>query len=298
MSGSKHMLRDSDLPGMWADSDHAAARGQRLTLCLTGTKIGGGLLAALGGFLSMHLEQSAWLILAGFLAALIGELALWVLKPETIWYEGRLIAESAKNLTWRYAVCADPFPHTMSRDAAKSLFGKRISAIADRAPGQIVFETKHPVTSPAIDTLRAQPFARRRNIYIRDRFLDQKSWYAKKARSNRTRAHLFRLLLIVAELFAVVLAGGMTFDGWQSNSAGLLAAIVTAGTAWVAIKQFSPLATTYALALKELAIAETELENATEEQWPQVVAFVENTFEQEHSTWLASRSVQSIGRHN
>lgn len=288
-------LTDADLPGAWRNADNESKRGQLQTLWLTGIKIGGGLTAATGGALSWHLgsfDVAAWIILFGFISAFGCELALLILQPERTWYEGRAVAESVKTLAWRYSVCADPFPKEMIRVEAESKFRQRISSIVSQVSDNIIFDELDPVITDCMDALRSLDFPLRRSAYINGRTLEQKRWYANKARTNRRQARLSSSLLAISEFLAATLAAGRAFGGWNVDLAGLLAAMITAGTAWIAVKQFSPLASAYAVATKELGIQASRLLTVAEEDWPLLAADAEEAISREHTTWLASR----IGR--
>ncbi|GAA5229894.1 DUF4231 domain-containing protein [Arthrobacter cryoconiti] len=286
-------LTDTDLPGVWKNADGESRRGQTWTLRLTWLKVGGGVLAAFGGALSWSLgsvDVAAGIVLVGFLTALVSELVSWVTQPERLWYEGRAVAESAKTLAWRYAVGADPFPASMSRTEAASKFSERMSAVADQVAERIIFDEEQPVLTEPMDALRARPFEERRAAYIQFRTQDQQQWYSRKARANRRQAAAWRFILILAEVIAVVLAAGRVFGGWSVDFAGLLAALIAACTAWVAVKQFSPLASAYSVATKELSLQSFRLSDVAEDDWPLVAADAEEAISREHTTWLASRT--------
>lgn len=286
-------LTDADLPGVWKDADADSGHGQAWALRLTWLKVGGGLLAATGGALVWSVGQmdvSGWIILSGFLIALGSELASWGTQPERHWYEGRAVAESAKTLAWRYAVGADPFPVTMQRSDAEELFRQRMSDVADQVSEDVVFDADNPAITPAMDELRKSSFEDRRAAYIQSRTMEQKSWYATKARANQRQARTWRVLLIVAEVIAVVLAAGRAFGGWNVDLAGLLAALIAAATAWVAVKQFSPLASAYSIATKELSVQASRLTSVQEDDWVIVAGDAEEAISREHTTWLASRT--------
>ena len=85
-------LNNIDMPGVWKNADEESGRGQRWTLRLTWIKVGAGVVAAFGGALSWsvgRVDAAAWLVLLGFLVALLCELVLWATLPEQRWYEGR-----------------------------------------------------------------------------------------------------------------------------------------------------------------------------------------------------------------
>lgn len=287
------ILTDAELPGAWKDADYESGRNQLLTLRLTKGKIGGGLVAAAGGTLSVHagsIDVAAWLVFVGFLLALTCEILSWTTKSEQIWYEGRAVAESVKTLAWRYTVCADPFVPEMDEKESMELLRKRILSVTREVSDKIAFDSSGAVVSDKMAAIRRSSFTNRRKAYINGRTLNQKEWYARKARSNRRQASIWRSVLIVVELLAIILAFGRIAGGWAIDFAGLLAAAIAAGTAWVAVKQFSSLASAYSLAANELGIQGSRLNMVGEDDWPMVAADAEEAISREHTTWLASRT--------
>ncbi|WP_455569946.1 SLATT domain-containing protein [Streptomyces tricolor] len=106
-----------------------------------------------------------------------------------------------------------------------------------------------------MNVLRARSFADRKNAYLRDRIEDQQRWYAIKASWNVARARRWRLLLVAVEglgLAAAVLrlTGTLTFD-----LAGVLGAVLGAGAAWFAVRQYETLGRAYTFAATELSMA-------------------------------------------
>lgn len=290
---SEHQLSDVDMPGFWKDADLASLKGQKWTLRYSSARLCGSVFAALGGVLSAkagRLDLAALVILVGFMVALIAEVASWVHAPERAWYEGRACAESAKTLAWRYAVAADPFPPEMPNPEAVSLLRHRMEQVADGVSDRIVMESPNPVVTPRMTELRQAEFANRRAAYVKDRTLKQQEWYASKARFNAQRATGWRVLLVVAEVIALLVAALRVFGGWDVDLAGLMGAAIAAGAAWAAVKQFSPLAAAYSVAAKELAIQGDKLKDVPESDWPLVAADAEEAISREHTMWLASRT--------
>lgn len=285
-------LSDADLPGAWRDADLASRRGQAHMLQLTAAKIGGSLLSAVAGVCSWHIGRvdiAAWLILAGFVVAIFCELTTLKFNPERTWYEGRAVAESVKTLSWRYAVCADPFPQDMNRSAAEREFRRRLSSIIKEMSDQIIFEHTDSVITAGMSKLRTLSFPERRDAYIQGRTRDQQKWYCKKARTNQRRATVSWAILSLVESTAIIVAVGRILGLWSIDLAGLLAALISAGTAWTAVKQFSPLAAAYSVATKELGLQASRLASVNEDDWAVVAADAEEAISREHTTWLASR---------
>lgn len=286
-------LPDSDLPGFFREADAASLTGQAWTLRYTLARLGGSVLAACGSVLSIsagHLDVAALIILVGFAVALGAEVASWVHRPEAAWYEGRALAESAKTLAWRYAVCADPFTADLPARRAGELLRSRFREVSEDTAAHIVVDADEATTTPAMERLRQKPFETRRATYIEGRTLDQQRWYAKKARLNRRLSTCWRIALVLAGVAALIVAALRVFGGWNIDLAGLMAATIAAGAAWVAVKQFAPLASAYTVAARELAFQADRLRNVVEEDWATTVADAEEAISREHTLWLASRT--------
>ncbi|GAB2471187.1 DUF4231 domain-containing protein [Luteococcus sediminum] len=286
-------LTDADLPGFWRDADAASMAGQKWTLRYERMRLGGSTLAALGAVFSLgagRLDLAASVILLGFMVALIAELSAWAHRPADRWYDGRALAESAKTLAWRYAVGADPFPACLNQLEAQALLRERLVKIAEEASERITISSPGPLVTAGMEALRESSFEVRREAYVKGRTEDQHRWYAAKADDNRKRATGWRVALVSAEVVALVLASLRVFGGWNVDLAGLMAALISAGAAWVAVKQFSPLSAAYSMASMELAIQADKLKSIPEGEWSLVAADAEEAISREHTMWLASRT--------
>jgi hypothetical protein len=130
----------------------------------------------------------------------------------------------------------------------------------------------------------------RREIYLRDRTRAQRDWYTRKSVANKKASARWRGSLIAAELIAITLAAGRLFGGWELDLAGVLAAGIGAGAAWLALKQHTVLRSAYALTAAELEKQIATLTAAEDANWPESVADAEEAISREHTMWLASRS--------
>ncbi len=233
-------LADSDLPGYWKSADAAALRGQKWSLRYQKGRLGGALLAALSSAIAWRtgtVDLAATLIAGGFFIAFVCEIASWIHKPEVEWYLGRALAESVKTLAWRYAVAADPFGPHLDQGQAHQVMRKRLQEVAAATNDLITVEADPPEFTDRMEELRQAPFPQRREAYLKGRTEDQRQWYAAKARYNRHRALIWRIALVTAEVVALVLASLRIVAGSSVNFAGLLAAVIGAGAAWMALKQ-------------------------------------------------------------
>lgn len=281
---------DADLPGFFHDAEEVARRGQHQTLSLGRLRLLSATVAAAGGALSWKLgtfDVLAFVSMAGFMAALYAEVRLWNLKPEEDWKAGRAVAEAVKSLAWRFAVAGNPFPHTLA--GARRELAAQTAEVVRRYGQTLALNSANPSATPAIADLRTKPFEERRRQYIESRVREQKVWYARKARANKDRASLWRGLLIIGELLAILLAGGKAVGFWDVDLSGVMAAAVAGGAAWLGMKQHEALRLSYAAAATNLALLEETLAETPEEDWAAAVAGTEEAINQEHSSWLASR---------
>src|SRR5262249_42403618 len=131
-------------------------------------------------------EISVAQILAAVLIflALLTRLARFVAHPDTLWYEARAVAESAKSITWRYAVGGQPFE--LGRDTVvidTLLFQRLRETLTDVSHiSRLVTFTDQGQITDAMRALRGQPIAIRQEAYRAGRIKDQARWYDRKQR--------------------------------------------------------------------------------------------------------------------
>ncbi|MBT1667312.1 DUF4231 domain-containing protein [Curtobacterium flaccumfaciens] len=294
MPADQLTLEDSQLPGFFDAADGASMRGQQTALWGNRIRSGGAVAAAIGGAFTLVVgpfDLWALVSLIGFVVAFTAELVLSVRPPEHKWYLARAGAESVKTLSWRYSVGADPFFITLPDGEAEKLFRARVGQVAKQV-SEAVTPPEGDGASPteAMRTLRAASTAQQRDVYLRDRTRAQRDWYSRKAQSNARASFAWRTTLVGAELLAIALAT-LRFAGvWDVDLAGVLAAFIGAGAAWLALKQHTTLESAYSLTASELQKQDATLTSAGDEDWAEAVADAEEAISREHTMWLASRS--------
>lgn len=286
-------LSDDELPVYFINADKASMDAQKKTLLLNRLRLIGAIAAAFGGAFSlMAWKVDLWAVvsLLGFLAALSAEIFITHGRHERDWYQARAGAESVKTLSWRYAVGADPFFLNLSPQGSETLFRERVSQVM----GQISETVPPPSGDGSAPTLQMQALRNssitiRRGVYIRDRTHKQREWYTDKALQNKNASITWQSLLLIFEVVAVVLAAGRVFGKWDIDFAGIIAAFIGAGAAWLALKQHTTLRAAYALTAAELQKQSVSLQSVSDEDWPKSVADAEEAISREHTMWLASR---------
>ncbi|WIB77021.1 DUF4231 domain-containing protein [Curtobacterium sp. MCPF17_002] len=296
---SANPLNDSDLPSYFKAADSTSNSAQRASLKANRLRLSGVTLSAVGGAFSLWLGPiDIWAVAAllGFVGALAAELFLIVERPDRTWYQSRALAESTKTLSWRFAVAADPFFPTLADNEAEALFRSRVDQVALQGTQSVaVPDADGSAPTSRMRRLRSMPFVDRKSAYLTGRTEAQRDWYTRKAEYNCRAGRGWRVGLIVAELVAIVLSAGRLFAGWDIDWAGILAAGIGAGAAWLALKQHATLRAAYSLTAAELQKQVSLLRLASEADWAAAVADAEEAISREHTTWLASRGEVNEG---
>ena len=297
-------LLDDELPPLYRTASASSLEAQRRFLSTTKARLFLLTAAAAFGLFTWKFRQSPtdW---AGVLASgcfgitLILEIYLLTSKPDRTWYEGRAAAESAKTLSWRYAVGGLPFGVAngrADRDTDELFLAqlkdllvvlKDLDVTALQVAGQQI--------TPQMREARSAPLEDRKAIYEKYRVADQQAWYAQKASWNQRRARRWATGMVIVEsagLFAGILKAIGLLPG---DFLGLAGATVATMTAWLQTKQHRELATAYTVTALELASVRSKIPHQTNDaDWSTFVSDAEEAFSREHTLWKASRGVHSL----
>ena len=292
-------LSDLDLPPLFQAADKTAADGQRSYLFLTKVRLGSSVLAAATGLVTIKthvhdniVEPAAGFAVIFFASALLCEIVLLSRRPERDWYDGRALAESTKTLAWRYAVAAEPFPESMSRDKARDLLVARLRSLQQSSPASPkASRATGEAISDAMDLLRTSDLETRRNAYRDGRVAKQQVWYGENATKNQRRGTVWRTILFILELLGIILALLTLLDVTGFSAEGVIATAIAGSGAWLQVKQHDNLQRAYATAAIELGnIRSLGVQQLTEAQWGVYAADAEEAISREHTMWQASRN--------
>jgi hypothetical protein len=293
-------IKRDDFPDLFRDADAISLSGQRRFKQGTSFRLGLAVFAAVCASLSYLVKVGAVEVLSvaaasAFAVAFVVEIWLLSERPDREWYDGRALAESAKTLTWRYAVGGAPFPLTQRH--ADDYFIEQLVELLTDMTSTTVFANDEPIISASVAELRSGSLSRRRECYLRDRILEQQRWYAGRARHNARRASAWRMTLIALELFGVVVALMKAFDVIHIDLTSIVSTAVGVGVAWLAVMQHEATAHAYTLASHELALIGARLKSVTDEDaWAAEVADAEEAISREHTMWRAARTVHEPAR--
>lgn len=300
MADVEEGLTDADLPGLYEATDAASLEGQRRYVAAIRFSLILAVAAAITGVFSWTVgARGIDLAAFGTALALIGiavlEIYVSSARPADQWYDGRAFAESAKSLAWRYSVGGTPFARQVDEEGSvRRRFGLQMSQLLEEAPQTSIKPSQRRVVTDRMAALRASDLATRKAAYLEFRIDDQQKWYAAKAERNARLAARWRTALLFIEAAGIVAAIVKAFGYVNIDLAGVVAAVIAAGTAWASLRQFSTLARAYTFAANELVIARDRLELVDNEaDWAAEVADSEEAVSREHTMWRASRSRSS-----
>ncbi|MFE9424532.1 DUF4231 domain-containing protein [Kitasatospora sp. NPDC006697] len=301
-AGPTERLREEELlPELFRLADSASALGQRRAVTLARWQLVLLILAAAAG--AVGPAAAGWPCALAFLGACGLAVRLHRQQPQALWYEGRAAAESVKTLAWKFAVRADAHrpPQRSRPEDGEPLYRRQLAGLlrgfrdssalpagAAEAPGQV---------TAAMRALREQPLAVRREVYLRERLESQRDWYRAKAGYCERAGRVAELLGILLPLLGAVLAVPRALGAPRVDTAGTVAAVAVAVTAWAQLRQYRPLAAAYRLAAEELTLAGAQLArldpaaDGAEELWARLARDAEEAVSREHTTWQARREV-------
>lgn len=295
MPGPSTTVSERDLPRLFHESDRSALARQGESFRAVRTQLVTLLLATAAAMLAERLSSRVSAALAALLYAFTIVIGLHTARrrARAHWRAHRDVAELLKSLAWQYMVHGGPF-HSQVADP-DGLFAERLEERLRelrkvgwvdsrgggraRGTGQI---------TPAMRAVRAKPFEARRDIYLRDRLLEQFVWHRNKAAlTHRASVHwssVTAVLTLLALLSASLRALGV-IDGWDLT--GLLSAAAAAGVAWQEVRRHRPLAYAYGLIKQDLDMLRiTMTKTVTEAGWAEAVADAERLVSPQHTDWV------------
>ncbi|MGN6446251.1 DUF4231 domain-containing protein [Amnibacterium sp.] len=291
------MPLEAELSDFYAASDQVSLDGQRRYVNGTRLQLATLVVAALAGGLTIRFAEGGadWagiVAAAAFACAALLRGYLWRARPDKDWYAGRAAAESAKTVAWRFSVCADPFPASMTDDEAIRVFLSRLSEVRAKVASIVVVpapQGRGEVTQAMLE-LRHGNLERRQDAYLTERIEGQREWYSRKAMFNKRRVRLWATVMLVLEaaglIGAILKATGMI----DVDTLGVTGAFIAAIAAWSEMRQYGTLASAYSVTANELAdvLAQGRLVHA-ETDWSKYVVDAEEAISREHTMWVASR---------
>jgi SMODS and SLOG-associating 2TM effector domain 3/SMODS and SLOG-associating 2TM effector domain 1 len=298
MGGLK--FTEKDYPALFLQADGASAGAQKKYLNFTrGTLIllvAGAALAAVSPALRSCKPAVATASAVVLAASVLLTAYLKTQKPEQLWYGGRAVAESTKSMTWRYMMGAAPYLCDLPSAEADRKFVLELKSIFKERK-QLAFGfcgefSGQPQITDCMRAVRLASLAERRAAYLAERVSDQRRWYGKQAKRNRSAENKYFNVIVISQLLAFIAA--IALVRWPDSDiklTGLFTCLASALIAWLQLKQHRELAQSYSIAELELGFIQEQAQHiTTDADFSDFVGDAENAISREHTLWIARRA--------
>jgi len=214
-------------------------------------------------------------------------------KPEQDWYRCRALAESIKTSTWRYMMRAEPFLDANTVQQPRAEFRNFLteilranSHIGSRIANRIADEEQITLK---MEDVRALNLEQRKAIYREHRIANQRTWYAKKSSDNKKSSKRWVAFTVIIYIFATItVLVKIAKPDWNLLPTEPLTVLAASLIAWIQVKKFNELASSYSLTAHEIGILLPRLDEVRdEESFSDFVNEAELAFSREHTQWVA-----------
>lgn len=230
-----------------------------------------------------------------FLGALFVFIHRFYENPEQAWYKGRALAESVKTLTWRFVMRAQPFESPDQLDAT-STFRNQLRAIlaankfaGNRLPASSADELQ--VTNEMLE-IRNRSCDDRLSLYLKDRIIGQRTWYAKKSGHNQTLSRRWASTCVITYAAAIISSlVRASHPTWNLLPTEPLIALAAAMVGWMQSRRFKELASSYTLTAHEIGMIEADFGRVKcDKTLSDFINEAELAFSREHTQWVARQA--------
>ncbi|WP_371580531.1 DUF4231 domain-containing protein [Streptomyces sp. NBC_01314] len=294
--GPSTTVSDRDLSPLFRVCDERALVRQGESFRVVRTQLVVLLLATATASLAERVGSRVPSAVAAVLYALTVGIGIYVSRrrARAQWQAHRAAAEVIKSLAWQFMVHGGPFPSRLVNPEAR--FAERLEErlselrkVGWEDPRESVAELGLGQITPMMRTVRAKPLASRRDIYLRDRVMEQLAWYGNKAghahRASVRWSGMTTFLTLLALLAAVLRAGGLIEGRWDPT--GVLSAAAAAGVAWQEVRRHRPLTYAHKLVEQDLETLRVAMSTTVREDgWADAVAEAERLVSPQHTDWL------------
>jgi hypothetical protein len=301
-AGEVTAIKPMEYPALYQRAAAASKQAQKKYLLFAKAEMWLVMIGAIGGGVTtIGSESLAQGLAAGTAFCLIFSLFASLLSRawrfEAAWFNARSVAESVKTLAWRYMMGVEPFDLKKSQSEADRDFVEKLKIIADQVEERTDFVggssgAESSQISGEMKRLRALTFSEQKDIYLKQRLQDQKSWYNSRADENRRKGAMWYWTTISLQAVAIIVAIFMVMNpGWIYNPLGLLTTVIASLLSWIQLKRYEDLAKTYSVAYHELSFLEDLLRNVVDKsELDEFVVNTEDVISREHTMWHAKRT--------
>jgi hypothetical protein len=279
---------EDHMPSVFLVAEEASQRGQ--TRFKRATLVALVLLVVAAVFGLVEEPWAGWVSGMAFAGSILASWLIFFRDAEDDWYDGRAVAESAKTLTWKYAVGGEPFEIT--QPDSETAYDRALAAVVEE-----IRTLRGSVAAPAgatetdkLRVLREEPLKVRCEVYRKQRLVDQRAWYSRRGSEHRSTARAWQIVAVVFQAAGLV---GALLKGIDIVRVDLLSVFAAAGAgavAWLAAGDYVKTARAYELTTLELDNVLGIVNRIDDEDaWATFVADAEQTMSREHTAWLARR---------
>ncbi|WP_405893603.1 DUF4231 domain-containing protein [Streptomyces sp. NBC_00104] len=293
--GPSTTVNDDDLPPLFQVNDRMALVHQGESFRVVRTQLVVLLLATATASMSERVNSRVPSWIAAVLYVLTIAIGVHASRRRSRlhWQAHRAAAEVIKSLAWQYMAHGGPF-HSRAANP-EALFATRLEERLSELR-KVGWEDQREGTAghgigqitPMMRAIRAKPFAARRDIYLRDRVVEQLIWYgnrAGQAHQASVRWSGMTAVLTLLALIASVLRALGVIGRWDLT--GVLSAAAAAGVAWQEVRRHRPLTYAHSLVEQDLETLRVAMSTTvTEEGWADAVAEAERLVSPQHTDWL------------
>lgn len=287
-------FESSALPGLYHSADEASLAAQGKYLLGLKTYMVFLVLASLVAYLSTNSANTAIASVSLFLVSIGITIWLNVKKPEDVWYNGRVVAESVKTRAWRWMMQAEPYNSTTEPDLVSKEFIADLKQILEqnRSLGDAIGEgasIKEPISENMV-AIRQLPYHQRAVVYKKHRVDEQASWYWKKTKYNKKMASIWFWVMIALHALAIFLLLFKIKSPATQLPVEVVAVCASSVLGWLQTKKHKELSASYALTAQEISLIRGEASYVnSEESLSDFVIDSENAFSREHTQWFARK---------
>jgi len=288
-------MKDSNYPALYQAADTAAVRAQKHHLRSFKTYVVLAILGAVFSIPSINSKEVACTAALVFIAGLSVSVFMAIRKNESIWYEARAVAESVKTVSWRYMMGTEPFDLSMSDAAVRDKFRILLKSILNEHKELGLAFISDALSADQLSErmidIRHLDLVNRKEVYLKERIQEQRTWYTKKSKYNRKTGAIWFWILVLAQGIVVTLSIlRIAFPDWKYWPTQIFVIAGTSTLAWIQLKRFRELAASYALAAQEIGIAQILLDGiSSDKDFSDFVRDTENAFSREHTQWIAKK---------
>lgn len=278
-----------DFPALFNDADSASNRAQNEFFNLVKAEYCLLVIAAALAIEPLATTPYSIIYALVFVASLIVMLLRMLRKPDQDWYKCRALAESIKTTSWRFATRAHPFDDESTEDARGDFrdFLRAIFRANQHIGARIAGLTPDgDQITTAMEGAREKSLAERKDLYLKRRVRDQRSWYAAKARNNKK--YLKTWIVICSAVYVAAAISVLVRVQYPHVPTEPLIVVASSLVGWTQIRKYSELASAYTLTAHEIGIIEGRLPDIhTNKEFSDFVNEAELAFSREHTQWTA-----------